>query len=284
MQTTGHQYVTADNTPTTGQWSITDLFKATGWSSGITDINNTGPQSTDFPGGARFYPFADYPERAVIWKMHEYYIRGLFYLLQHENDSRIPALLRTDALLAGLVPGLFTEPHEDDTVGWMPQLYVRESRRIIGDYVMNESDLIAADGTPAPGPSGKVLSAGSYARDSHHIRRIASLISGQWATVNEGNLFLSDVTTNKIFPVPIEALTPKKSEVSNLGVIFAASTTHPCFGAFRMEMALMQAGEAMGETIAVCLEDGSAPAIQDVNYSTLRPRLIEDGIVAPLQN
>lgn len=284
MAAEGRVYVDDAVTPTGNQWSITDLFKPTGWTSQVTDLNQTGPQGINLPGGSRAYPLASYSERALIWKMHEFYIRGLFYLLQHEQDPRIPAQLRVDARDVGFVSGYFTDQHEDDMAGWMPQLYVRVARRLRGDYIMNEMDIVAPDGTPAPGPSKKVLSAGSYPRDSHHVRRFAAQINGQWATVSEGNIFQIDSTTNKIFPMPVEVFTPKLSELENLAVIFAVSATHTCFGAFRMEMSLMQAGEAMGEAIAVCLEDPARPAIQAVDYSILRPRLLHAGIVAPLVN
>lgn len=281
----GRVYVNDDAAPGPNQWSLSDLVIPNAYDNQITDLNQTGPQGSNLPGGSRIYPEADYPERAAIWKLHEHYLRGWWYWLQYSGDPRIPALLVTDARAFGFVMGLYDEPHEDDAVGWMPQLYVRVGRRLRGDYIMSGADLIAPNGTPVPGPSGQALSAGSYPSDSHHVRRFAAQIDGEWATVSEGNLFFVDSTPggDRIFPMPIEVFTPKKTEIENLGVIFAVSASHVCFGAFRMEMSLMQAGEAMGEAIALCLETGS-PAIQDVNFTTLRPRLAAAGINAPLTN
>ena len=146
--------VAAGKSPSLRQFMNIDMVP-----NGKTDINNNGGFSTDFIGGNYAYPEGSYSERAKIWKAHEDYTRGFLYFLA--NDPRSPPGIRAEMSLWGLCKDEFA-----DTGGWPNQLYIREARRMVSDYVMTERN--CRESLPVPDAVGLA----AYTMDSHNCRRI----------------------------------------------------------------------------------------------------------------
>jgi len=223
-----------------------------------TDVNNNGPFSTDDIGYSWDYPEASYERRREIVAEHEEYQKGLLYFLA--NDPRVPADVREEMGRWGLPKDEF-----EDNGGWPHQLYVREGRRMIGEYVMTEADVLGRRETP------ESVGMGAYTMDSHHVQRY---VREDGTVENEGDI---GVSVPQPYRVAYGALTPKAGQCGNLLVPVAVSSSHIAFGSIRMEPVFMILGQSAATAGAIASAEGLA--VQDVPYGRLRERLLEDGQV-----
>ena len=221
------------------------------------DFNNRWPISTDFIGGAHDYPEADNAGRARIIREHEAYLRGFFHFLA--TDPRVPREVRDEMSRFGLCKDEFT-----DNRGWPHQLYVREARRMVSDFVMTEHH--ARGEKSAPNSVGL----GAYGVDMHGVRRI--VVNGQPA--NEGS---NGVAVPRPYPIGYGAIVPKAAEAENLFVTFALSASHVAFGSIRMEPVFMTLSQSAATAAAIAIDD--RVAAQKVDYGKLRKRLLADRVV-----
>lgn len=225
-----------------------------------TDFNNGAGISTDFVGANYEYPDADYEKRAEIWQAHEDYVRGFWYYMS--TSPRIPGDLRAQFLNFGPAKDEFPE-----TGGWPNQLYVREARRMIADYVMTEhncrSEVVAED------PVGMA----AYGMDSHNTQRI---VQGG-AVKNEG-----DVQEHELDPYGISyrAMVPRIGECENLVVPVCVSASHIAFGSIRMEPVFMVLGQSSAVAASLAIDHGVA--VQHLPYEALRAQLLAVGQVLAL--
>jgi hypothetical protein len=221
------------------------------------DLNNSGAFSTDYIGGSWTYPDADYKTRDRIWQAHYEYVAGFFYFLAH--DPRVPAQLQAEVNQWGLARDEFA-----DTNHWPRQLYVREARRMVGEYVMSQKD-IQTDLTKPD-----VIGMGSYNSDSHNVQRIVN--AGGFAE-NEGDM---QVPVNP-YQMPYRMMLPKRTEAANLLVPVAFSASHVAYSTLRMEPQYMIIGQAAGVAAAMAIQDSKA--VQDVDTRALTATLRRQGAV-----
>jgi hypothetical protein len=224
---------------------------------GKTDINNNGPQSTDFIGMNYDYPEADYKTRGKIIKDHEDYIKGLLYFLGH--DPGVPEYIRSEMLSWGWARDEFT-----DNGGFPHQIYVREARRMIGEYVMTQHNC-TGDSTVEDG-----IGMAAYTMDSHNCQRI--VVNGM--VKNEGDVQVGGFPP---YEVSYRALVPRRQECKNLTVPVCLSSTHIAFGSIRMEPVFMVLGEAAAVASFYALVN-KVP-VQDIDIKALQGKLINDPLL-----
>jgi hypothetical protein len=224
---------------------------------GKADVNNNGAFSTDYIGGSWDYPDASYARRAEIWKEHKDYVAGFLYFLA--NDVQVPDALRREMNRWGLCKDEFT-----DTGNWPHQLYIRESRRMLGEYVMSQQDLQTALTKPDP------IGMGSYNSDSHNVERI---IDTQGFVRNEGDMQVAV----KPYQIPYRIMLPKKTEAANVLVPVAFSASHVAYSSVRMEPQYMMLGQAAG--VAAKLAISSGTTVQAISVAALVDTLKSQGVV-----
>ena len=220
-----------------------------------TDINNRGGFSTDAIGMSHDWPEASYDVREAIWKAHLDYTLGLLYFYQ--NDPRVPGELQKFVKEWG-----YPKDEYQDSGHFTPQLYVREGRRMVSDYVMTQHHCQAKE--VAEDPVGMA----AYGMDSHNTQRI--VVDGM--VKNEGNV---EVHGFQPYPVSYRSITPRKEECDNLLVPVALSASHIAFGSIRMEPVFMVLGQSAATAAALSI-DRSSP-VQELPYQTLKGKLLKDG-------
>lgn len=243
------------------------------------DSNNAGSFSSDYVGGNHRWPDGTYEARSFsqmppprrglpvplrelyalrerIFQDHVAYQQGLLYFLA--NDAQVPRELQERVRQFGLDPAEFQE-----TGHWPHQLYVREGRRMVSDYVVNQEDCeskrTAADS----------IGLASYAMDSHFCQRVVVEENGKTTVRNEGGFGKG---CPKPYPVSYRAVVPRLDECVNLLVPVCLSSSHVAYGSIRMEPVFMILGQSAGAAASLAI--GDAVPVQRVDYAKLRERLL----------
>ncbi len=246
------------------------------------DSNNAGSYSSDYIGGSHRWPDGTYepvsfatlrpPRRGLpvaflelyalrerIFQDHVSYQQGLMYFLA--NDSQVPKELQARVRRFGLNPGEFKE-----TGNWPHQLYVREGRRMVSDYIVTQANCGSARTVEDS------VGLASYAMDSHFCQRVVVEENGKKTVRNEGGL---GKECPKPYPVSYRAIVPKKEECANLLVPVCLSATHVAYGSIRMEPVFMILGQSAGAAAGLAIKEGIP--VQDVDYGKLKSRLLAGG-------
>ena len=248
----------------------------------IGDSNNAGSFSSDYVGGNYRWPDGTYepssfaelppPRRGVpmplgelyelrerIFQDHVNYQQGLMYFLA--TDPRVPETLRDRVNRFGLDPREFQE-----TGCWPHQLYVREGRRMVSEYVMTQAN---CEWKRTVNDS---VGLASYAMDSHFCQRVVVEEDGKKTVRNEGGFGHG---CRGPYPVSYRSIVPKREECANLLVPVCLSSSHVAYGSIRMEPVFMILGQSAGTAAALAIDQDVA--VQEVSYDKLRRRLLEDG-------
>ena len=227
-----------------------------------TDTNNRTGFSTDFIGQNHAWPEASYEEREKILKAHLDYQMGLMWTLA--NNPRVPEPIRSRVAEWGTCKDEFTDGLG---LGWQSQLYVREARRMVGDYVATEHDVLRKRTTSRP------VAMAAYGMDSHHVRRY---VDKDGFVKNEGNI--EDWRAGgKPYPLDYGVIIPKKGDCENLFVPVCVSASHMAFGSIRMEPVFFALGQVAGAAAALSIDAGCA--VQDLPYESLEKVLLAGGQV-----
>jgi hypothetical protein len=204
---------------------------------GKCDVNSIGPFSLNvLDGSNREYPDGDAPARERVRAHHLRYTQSFLYFLAHDAD--VPKRVRDGLRQWGLCADEFT-----GSGGWPHQLYVRDGRRMLGEVVLTEHDLL--DARPQP----DAVALGSYNIDIREVERTWRYLPEYERTpavFNEGYLSVAVPP----YPIPLRALMPRRQDCENLYVPVCLSASHVAFGSLRMEPTLMMLGEAAGAAAA----------------------------------
>lgn len=219
-----------------------------------TDTNNNFAFSTDNIGMNYDYPEADYATRERIWKEHELYQKGLMWTLA--NHPRVPEAIRKEFNTLALAKDEFV-----DNDNWPRQLYVREARRLISDYVMSEKNCKRQEVVPDS------VGMGAYNMDSHNTQRY---VTAEGYARNEGDIQIG----TRPYPISYRSIRPRESECSNLLVPVCMAASHIAYGSIRMEPVFMVLGQSAATAASLAID--AKTSVQQVDYSKLAERLLAD--------
>jgi hypothetical protein len=244
---------------------------------GKTDTNNHHRAfvSTDLPEENWPYPRADWAWRDQFAARLRDYTLGLLYFCQ--SDPALPAAFRAEAAVWGLA----RDEYRDN--GHFPrQIYVREGRRVTGDYLFTARDAIAADdvadayaimeGRKRAHPNSRPpvhadsVTSSHYAIDSHAVRK---------REPNRVHLdgFLGLAPITKPYQVPYGVIVPRR--INGLLTPVPCSASHLGFGTLRMEPCWMALGQAAG--VAAHLAISGGVAVRAVPIGALQRVLLAQG-------
>ena len=219
-----------------------------------TDTNNNFAFSTDNVGMNYGYPEGDYATRAAIVKEHVDYTQGLMWTLA--NSPRVPDRVRAEFQQLGLAKDEFT-----DNNNWPRQLYVREVRRMISDYVMSEKNCLRQEVIEDS------VGMGAYNMDSHNVRRH---ITADGKVRNEGDIQVG----SKPYPISYRTIRPRAAECTNLLAPLVLSSSHIAFGSIRMEPVFMVLGQSAATAAVHAIEQKTT--VQEIDYAKLKTQLLAD--------
>eukprot|EP00054_Salpingoeca_dolichothecata_P026341 m.187838 g.187838 ORF g.187838 m.187838 type:complete len:664 (-) comp25627_c2_seq3:65-2056(-) len=232
------------------------------------DLNALGPFSTDVLGSQYEYPTGNVSVRNRIFDEHKIFTQKLLYYMTHETDL-VPPQMWKPLSEFGLCADEFV-----DTEHWPPQLYVRESVRMIGSYILTEHD--CTRGGNLKKSTSVLLS--DWEIDVHQTQRVAIVNPDdptQIRVTDEGEVEGSPVAHT--YEVPFEALIPRREDATNLIVPVCISASHVAFATYRLEPQYFIAGQSAAVAAALFVTNSSLLTIQDLDINVLQHTLISQG-------
>ncbi|MCA9036644.1 MAG: FAD-dependent oxidoreductase [Planctomycetaceae bacterium] len=228
---------------------------------GKTDTNNNCAFSTDYLGGNYQYPDGTYEQREAIIRDHEDYQKGLMWTLA--NHPRVPESVRKHMSQWGLAKDEFVESGH-----WPHQLYIREARRMVSDYVVTEQDCRRIRKVD------DAVGIGSYNMDSHNVRRY---VTEAGFAQDEGDI---QVSPGGPYLISYRSIIPAKGQAINLTVPVCLSATHAAYGSIRMEPVFMILGQSAATAAVLAAKNNVT--LQELPPNVLKEALLADGQVLDL--
>lgn len=215
------------------------IIRLTHIPNGKSDMNDIkqAPIRLSLPGENNGWSDGDEATRQRIYDRHVTHNIGLLHFLQ--NDPEVPAAIREKANEWGLAKDEFVSNGH-----LPPALYVREGRRIVGDYVFTEHDTMPASRSVRAQVRADAIAMGDYSLNSHGHQPAGPL----YPTLFEGDFGFSTTP----FMIPYGVLLPRG--VSNLLVPVAVSASHVGYSALRLEPTWTALGHAAGLAAHLAME------------------------------
>jgi hypothetical protein len=218
--------------------------------------SKTDSRTAESPGHSWDYIEADRPRRAEIERAHRTHSAGYLWFLL--GDPSVPQPVREEMARWGLAKDEFT-----DNGNWPWHIYVREGRRLVGEFVMTERDCVADRFKPDS------VGVCSWYLDVHPVELIK--VDGKY--IGDGEIHQNI----QPFDIPWRSLLPKAAEAENLLVPVSLSSSHVAFSSIRVEPVWMILGESCGVGAAMSLATGKS--LHQVPVDPLREKLKEHGQV-----
>lgn len=224
------------------------------------DINDVSRSLVrlSLPDVADGWPDGDEATRREIFAKHVRHNIGLLYFLQ--NDDAVPTKYRDEARRWGWCRDEFVENNHVPE-----QLYIREARRIMGEYVFTEKDVTRIDGDVRTPLRSDAIAICDYGPNCHGTSHEGPLFGGK----HTGE-FYKGVPP---YQVPYGVILP--SGFDNLVVPVAVSASHVGFCALRLEPVWSSLGQAAGTAARLALEEGAS--VQDVAVEEIQHHLHSRG-------
>ena len=248
--------------------SITDAIQLWQMPGGKYEINSNHPDTkTGLPsesldlaeenwGWAEWSP----EERAKFFKRNWDHNEGLLWFLQ--NDPEVPAVIQDVMKELGYPTDEFIDnnhrPHH---------IYVRQGRRIWGEYTLTEKDAGLETGFALRHPEG--IAVAEFPIDSHGVTKYDPAFPG----VREGYYYISHPPAQ----IPYGVLVPKR--VDGLLVPVALSASHVGYQMIRVEPTFMALGQATGIAAFESIKQGKE--LRTINVAPVQEEILNrDGIIS----
>lgn len=237
------------------------------------DMISAGGLGTDFAQGSwggdnglgTYWPNASVAARRAVARAHALYTWGVIWFLS--TDAAVPPTVRAE--MRGY--GLCGDEWADTDPPFFPhQLYVREARRLVGDFVLTQN-------VPPPAMLNRSIGLGSYAYDAHTVQRVVHTdADGGAYAVNEGEIMPQPPCyLPRPYRIPYDTLLPQRRQLANVLAAVPVSASHVAFTSLRMEPTWMIMGHAAGTAAALAAHQGCA--VHDVDVGRLQSLLIAQG-------